>query len=188
MVGVGGPEVMVAGALCSGLVLLALALLTRRSLGSLRAWSLSGLLWSLVVIALVTLVPATGAPGWIPAEEAQTTCSFDLGGPAPDGFWIFDGGQRLLNTALFVPAGFFLVLLTLRRRTWWAAVPGLALLGLYSVGIEVVQLELTRLDRACDVTDVVDNASGALLGWGAGLVVALVLGAVRSSRSRSGRA
>jgi glycopeptide antibiotics resistance protein len=139
-------------------------------------WLVAALVWSVVVILLVTLVPANGAPGWIAAAEAQTTCSWDYGGPAPEGFWIFAGGQRVLNTALFLPAGFLLALVTARRGRAWAALPGLALLLGLSAAIERVQLELTRLDRACDVTDVVDNATGALIGFGAGLVVAGVLG------------
>ena len=37
---------------------------------------------------------------------------------------------------------------------------GLVGLAAYSVVIELIQLELARIDRACDVTDVVDNVSG----------------------------
>ncbi len=52
---------------------------------------------------------------------------------------------------------------------------GVLLLAAYSVGIELTQLELARIDRACDVTDVVDNVTGALLGTAVGIVLALVL-------------
>ena len=64
-----------------------------------------GLLWSIAVIAIVTLVPAQNGLGYIPADQHATSCSWDIGGPAPGGFWIFGGGQQLLNTLLFVPAG-----------------------------------------------------------------------------------
>jgi VanZ like protein len=175
VVTVGGPGVMLSGALVSGVVCVLLGLGLAR-LGVPRAWAVAGLLWSVVVIGLVTLLPTDGSPGWIPVEEAQDACSWDYGGPAPEGFWIFGGGQRLLNTVLFVPAGFFLAVATVRRGTWWLALPGLALLAAYSVAIEKVQLELTRLDRACDVTDVVDNVTGAALGFGLGIVVATALG------------
>ena len=175
MVTVGGPEVMLLGALVAGIVC-ALLGLAMSGAGMARPWAVAGLLWSLVVIGLVTLLPTNGSPGWIPIEEAQDACSWDYGGPAPEGFWIFGGGQRLLNTLLFVPAGLLLAVATLRRGTWWLALPGLALLAAYSVAIERIQLELTRLDRACDVTDVVDNVTGALLGFGVGVVVAVVLG------------
>jgi VanZ like protein len=175
VVTVGGPGVMLSGALVSGVVCVLLGLGLAR-LGVPRAWAVAGLLWSVVVIGLVTLLPTDGSPGWIPVEEAQDACSWDYGGPAPEGFWIFGGGQRLLNTVLFVPAGLFLAVATVRRGTWWLALPGLAVLAAYSVAIEKVQLELTRLDRACDVTDVVDNVTGAALGFGLGIVVATALG------------
>lgn len=163
---------MVLGAAGSLLVCGLLALALRRRLGDARAWCLAGLLWTLVVVTLVTLVPANGAPGIIPAGEAQTSCSWDVGGPAPEGFWILGGGQRLLNTALFVPPGVFLGVLLGTRRRWWLAGLGVLLLAACSAGIEITQLELARLDRACDVTDVVDNTAGAVLGVALGLVVA----------------
>jgi glycopeptide antibiotics resistance protein len=51
---------------------------------------------------------------------------------------------------------------------------GLVGLAAYSVAIELIQLELARIDRACDVTDVVDNVSGAGIGVVVGLVLVLV--------------
>ena len=183
MVTVGGPGVMVLGALVAGIVC-ALLGLGLRSLPVSGAWAIAGLLWSVVVIGLVTLLPTNGSPGWIPAEEAQDACSRDYGGPAPEGFWIFGGGQRLLNTALFVPAGFLLAVACLRRGRAWLSLPGLVLLVVYSIAIERVQLDLTRLDRACDVTDVVDNATGALLGFAAGIVVAATLALGRRAGPR----
>ena len=56
---------------------------------------------------------------------------------------------------------------------------GLGLLAAYSAGIEWTQLELARIDRACDVTDVVDNVTGAL-GVAIGLVAAMTLRPWRS--------
>jgi glycopeptide antibiotics resistance protein len=110
------------------------------------------------------------------AQGRSATCSWDIGGPAPDGFWIFSGGQRLLNTVVFVPPGALLVLAAARWRTAWVLVPaGLALLAAYSVGIELTQLVLARLDRACDVTDVIDNVTGAVLGVALGVVLAVLL-------------
>ena len=191
MVSIGGPWVMVLGAAGSLAVCILLAVALRPSVGRARAWCLAGLLWTVLVVALVTLVPANGAPGIIPAEEAQTSCSWDVGGPAPDGFWIFSGGQRLLNTALFVPPGFFLGVLLGARRRWWLAGLGVVLLAGYSAGIEAIQLALTRLDRACDVTDVLDNTTGAVVGVALGLAVAgtgwVVGRSVEAVRSRSTR-
>jgi hypothetical protein len=174
---VGGVPVMLLGTLLSGLVCLSLTVLLRRRLGWVTAGALGGLLWSLAVIACVTLIPANGAPGIVYAEGRLATCSWDIGGPAPDGFWIFSGGQRLLNAVVFVPSGALLVVLAARWRVAAiGTVPlGLALLAAYSAGIEKTQLELARIDRACDVTDIVDNVTGTVLGALVGVLLALVL-------------
>jgi hypothetical protein len=185
MVPVGGVGVMLLGVALSGLLCLGLALALRRRFGPVFAFAFAGLLWSLVVIACVTLIPANGAPGIVYADQRQPSCSWDLGGPAPDGFWVFSSGQRALNTALFVPSGVLLVVAAARwRAALWLVPAGLALLALYSAAIELTQLELARLDRACDVTDVVDNVSGAAVGVLVGLVLALAL---RPWRARSRR-
>lgn len=96
---------MLLGAAVSGLACWPIALGLRRRLGPVSGYAIAGLLWTLVVIALVTLLPAYGDPGIVPAEGRAASCSKDIRGPAPDGFWIFAGGQRLLNTVLFVPSG-----------------------------------------------------------------------------------
>ncbi len=167
---------MLAGtALSAGLCAL-LALLLRRRVDALTAWAIAGFVWSIVVIGLITLIPANGAPGIVPAEGRLETCSWDIGGPAPDGFWIFAGTQRLLNTVVFVPSGALLVVAAARRRSAWLTVPvGLVGLAAYSAAIEITQLELARIDRACDVTDIIDNVTGAVAGVGIGIVLAVVL-------------
>lgn len=173
---IGGTETMVLGALASGAFFALLAAGLRRSLGWVGAAAWCGFAWWLVVIALVTLVPISGIDYTVPAETRPESCSMDYGGPAPEGFWIFSGGQRLLNTALFVPAGALLVLAVSRWRAGWLMAPlGLIGLAAYSLGIELVQLELARIDRACDVTDLVDNVIGAAIGFAAGLLLALVV-------------
>jgi VanZ like protein len=173
---VGGVGVMLLLVAVSGAVCLLLTLLLQRRLGWASAVALGGLLWSVAVIGSITLIPANGAPGIVPAEGRLATCSWDVGGPAPDGFWIFSGGQRGLNTAVFVPSGALLVLAAARWRAAWVLVPaGLVVLAGYSVAIEATQLALARIDRACDVTDVVDNTIGAMLGAALGIVLALLL-------------
>ena len=175
MAPVGGIGAMLLGVAVSGAVLALVALLLVRRLGPVTAWAIAGFCWWLVVIALVTLLPTDPDIGIVPAEAHATSCSTDIGGPAPEGFWVFAGGQRLLNTVLFVPAGALLVLGASRWRSGWVVVPiGLAGLAAYSVMIELIQLELARLDRACDLTDVVDNVSGAALGVVVGVVLMLV--------------
>jgi hypothetical protein len=168
---------MLLGVVASGVVCGLLAAALWRRVGPVTALAVAALLWSVVVIGILTLIPANGAPGVVYAEGRLATCSWDIGGPAPDGFWILSGGQRLLNVAVFVPSGALLVVAAARWGRWaMALVPvGLALLAAYSVGIEWTQLELARIDRACDVTDIIDNATGALLGVPVGLVLAMVL-------------
>ncbi len=183
---------MGSGSCCSasgsrGAVALLLYLLLRHRAGRFAAASVAGLLWVLACLAVLTLTPAYEVPAVVPADGRSGTCSWDYGGPSPDGFWIFGGGQRLLNVLVFVPAGALVVLAVARWRAAWVLAP-LGLLGLvgYSVLIELTQLELARIDRACDVTDVVDNATGAGIGFLLGLAVALVVRPWRRSPRRSG--
>jgi hypothetical protein len=169
---VGGVGVMLLLIAAAGVVSAALAALLARRFG--WPWSaLAGLLlWSLVVIAVLTLIPANGAPGIVSAESRLDHCSWDIGGPAPDGFWILPGGQRLLNAVVFVPSGLLLVLVAARWRWAWLTVPvGLAGLAAYSTLIELTQLAAARIDRACDVTDIVDNVTGAAIGVLVGLTL-----------------
>jgi len=174
----GGIEVMLLLIGVSGAIFALVAMSLRDKVGTVSAWAIAGFWWSLVVIAVVTLVPTEADVGIVSAEGRMTSCSTDIGGPAPDGFWIFAGGQRLLNTVLFIPAAALLVLGASRWRIGWVLVPlGLVGLAAYSVVIELIQLELARIDRACDLTDVVDNVSGALIGVSGAIfaLVALVL-------------
>jgi len=172
MFSIGGTRWMLLFAAVAGLVSLVVGLAVGRRLGGLAGLAWFGLLWSLAVIGIVTLVPAQDGLGYIPANDHATSCSWDLGGPAPGGFWIFGGGQQLLNTLLFVPAGVFLALAFARWRAGRVLVPlGLLALAAYSLGIEEIQLHVARLDRACDVTDILDNVSGALLGVAVGVAL-----------------
>lgn len=172
MVTIGGTGVMVLGGLVALVVAALLALALRRRTGTPTAVAVAGLLWSVVAIALVTLVPTRPDTGFVPAETRSTSCSWDYGGPSGTTFEVLGLDQRTLNVLLFVPAGLFLVLAVGR---WWAglvlAPVGLVLLAAYSLGIEFVQLQLARIDRACDVTDMVDNVLGAGIGFVLGLVL-----------------
>ncbi len=71
------------------------------------------------------------------------------------------------------------------RAGWVLAPLGVGLLAAYSVAIEATQLALARIDRACDVTDVVDNVTGAGIGFAIGLVLVVLL---RPWRERAPRA
>ena len=174
---VGGVEVMLLLVAVSGLVCALLAWVLKTRLGWFTAVSIAGFVWCVAVLVTITLIPASGAPGIVAAEGRLSTCSWDIGGPAPEGFWIVGGGQRTLNAAVFVPAGVLLVLAAARwRRAAWVLVPlGFLLLAGFSIVIEATQLALARIDRACDVTDVIDNVTGAAIGVGIGILLALVL-------------
>ncbi len=185
MVTVGGVGVMVLGALAAALVAALLALATRRRLGTTSAVSVAGLLWSLVAIALVTLVPTRADVGIVPADGRSQSCSWDYGGPSGAAFQAFGLDQRTLNVLLFVPAGLFLVLAVGRWRSGVMLAPlGLVALAAYSLCIEFAQLALARLDRACDVTDMVDNILGAGIGFAIGVVLLPVLRPWRGRRAR----
>jgi hypothetical protein len=182
VVTIGGTGVMVLGAVVSGLLAVLLAMAARRRLGTVSAVAVAGLLWSLVAIALVTLVPTRPDVGIVPADGRSESCSWDYGGPSGAAFEVLGLDQRTLNVLLFVPAGVFLVLAVGR---WWSGVVlaplGIAALAAYSLAIELTQLQLARLDRACDVTDLVDNVLGAGIGF---LVGVLLLPVLRPWRGR----
>jgi hypothetical protein len=183
MFSIGGTSWMLLFAAGAGLVAVVVGLAVGRRLGPVAGFAWFGLVWSIAVIGIVTLIPAENGLGYIPAGEHATSCSWDIGGPSPDGFWIFSGGQQVLNTLLFVPAGLFLVLALGRWRAGWVLVPlGLAALAAYSLGIEETQLHVARIDRACDVTDIIDNVTGAVVGAGVGLAL---LPLVRPWRAKS---
>jgi hypothetical protein len=183
MVSIGGTHWMLLFAAVAGLFALVIGLAVGRRLGTVAGVAWLGLLWSIAVIAVVTLVPAQNGLGYIPADAHETSCSWDIGGPAPGGFWIFGGGQQLLNTLLFVPAGFFLVMAFGRWRGGWVLIPlGLVALAAYSLGIEETQLHVARIDRACDVTDLIDNVTGAGIGVAIGLALLPVVRPWRAKR------
>lgn len=173
---IGGTGVMLLGCVGSFVVFVGLARLLARRLGPVTSIAIAGFCWTVVCIAILTLIPARWGIGTVPIEQAQTACSLDYGGPAPNGFWILPGSQRLLNIVVFVPAGALWVLAVARWRSGWVLAPlGIAALGAYSVGIESLQLAAARIGRACDVTDMVDNLVGAIGGGVIGLLLALIL-------------
>jgi hypothetical protein len=169
---IGGTGWMLLFAAVAGLLAIVVGLAVGRRLGPLAGFAWFGLLWSLAVIGIVTLIPARNGLGYIPADQHATSCSWDIGGPSPNGFWILGGGQQLLNTLLFVPAGVFMVLALGRWRSGRVLIPlGLVVLAACSLGIEETQLHVARIDRACDVTDILDNVTGAAIGVALGLAL-----------------
>src|SRR3954465_13254180 len=169
---VGGVGVMLLLIAVAAVLAAAVATALARPFGWPWAVLFGLLLFSVAAIGVLTLIPANGAPGIVSAEGRLDHCSWDIGGPPPDGFWILPGGQRLLNAVVFLPSGALLVLVAARWRSAWLTVPvGLAALAGYSTLIELTQLAAARIDRACDVTDIIDNGTGAA----AGVVVGITL-------------
>jgi len=77
-----------------------------------------------------------------------------------------------------------LVLVAARWKSAWLTVPlGLVALAAYSTLIELTQLMAARIDRACDVTDIIDNVTGAAIGV---LIGVALLPVVRPWRFRRG--
>lgn len=184
MVSIGGAHWMLLFAAVAGVFAAVVGLAVGRRMGVVAGIAWFGLVWSVLVIGVVTLLPAQDGLHYIPADQHATSCSWDIGGPAPGGFWIFGGGQQLLNIVLFVPAALFWVLAFARWPAGRVLVPlGLVALAAYSLGIEETQLHVARLDRDCDVTDIIDNVSGAAIGLVLGLVVLPVVRPWRARRA-----
>jgi glycopeptide antibiotics resistance protein len=117
----------------------------------------------LVLLVWVVLwklqVPYVGAAAGLPRpiKLVPFVASGDAGPSAP--------GEVVANIAFFLPYGVFLGLLA-RRWRWWQA--GLLMLG-SSLALEVLQHALSV--GTFDVTDILTNTVGGLLGLG---IVALV--------------
>lgn len=164
----GGPIAMLLLVAAAALVCGIVVLLVGRRAGWHRAIPAGLLALSVICLFVITLTPTSSAT---PGIRFSEVCSFDYDGPAPDGFYFLSGGQRFLNTAIFAPSGFLLVWTLSRFRYGLAlVVPGLLGLAVCSVVIELIQQMASRLGRACDITDVVDNSFGALIGTIAGLI------------------
>lgn len=119
-----------------------------------------GLVLSTGVIVAVTLFPP-GVPGLGGPRLADCWSGFDVHRLLPDALGSPSG---LANVALFVPLGFFLVVVT-RRAAWSVAV-----VVATTPAIEVSQ-GLVVAGHDCSVADVLANTVGGL----AGIAVAVLM-------------
>ncbi|GLW52179.1 VanZ family protein [Kitasatospora phosalacinea] len=128
---------------------------------------LGPVLWAVALAgeSAATLTPTTSG------SFGRPSCVFD-----PGGWEVAHGLQGALNLALYVPLA-ALGVWVFRRPLSVAA--GCVLL---SAGTELVQTAL-RTGRSCDVADLLDNSSGALLGTAAA-VAALAWAGRRPPASR----
>ena len=114
---------------------------------------------SLGVILAATLSPFAGvgpAPG----------CDLSRVGLVPLGELLWSG-DLLGNVLGFVPLGFALALVPRSRRKAAVLIGAIALPFL----VEATQLIVLPLGRACQVSDVIDNLTGLVIGLAAGTVV-----------------
>jgi len=145
---------------------------TRRAVGYL-------LIVSLGAILAATLPP--GAEGFDRAADRIGACDLHRIGLATSHDYL-SVSEVSLNVLLFVPLGVAIALLPRTRRTLGIAVAAFLL----PVSIEVTQLVVPTLGRACESGDVVDNLAGLLLGLAIGGVgVAIGQAATRMGRSRA---
>ena len=122
------------------------------------------LLMSLGVILAGTLTPLAAGS----ALERSHPGSCDLSRVGPPSLLQLQGpGDALGNILMFVPLGFVIAVLPRSRRK--AAV--LLCAAALPFVIEVTQLLLLPLGRACESADVVDNLTGLVIGLAAGAVV-----------------
>jgi glycopeptide antibiotics resistance protein len=138
--------------------------------------------WAFVVsiglIFAATLTPLR--EGAIEGRPAQTGCDFSrVGFVSLREILRADDPDR--NILLFLPLGAVIAFVPgLRRKAALLAAAFLA-----PIAIEVGQLLLTPLHRACQSADVFDNATGLFLGFAIGSVVLLV---AHAGRDASGQA
>ena len=135
----------------------------------LSVWVVVGLGLSLSLIAAATLSPA--------ANRIAGSCLRSMVAPV-DPRDLIGRSDRVLNTWLFVPLGFFAGFLAVRRV--WV----LVLAFCVPLFVEGIQRYAQVLGRRCQFQDLVDNTWGLILGALVGVVVGLVAqrtGSVRRS-------
>ncbi len=135
----------------------------------LPVWVVVGLGLSLSLIAAATLSPA--------ANRIAGSCLRSMVAPV-DPRDLMGRSDRVLNTWLFVPLGFFAGFLAVRRV--WV----LVLAFCVPLFVEGIQRYAQVLGRRCQFQDLVDNTWGLILGALVGVVVGLVAqrtGSVRRS-------
>jgi glycopeptide antibiotics resistance protein len=117
----------------------------------------------------------------IPPDAGSDLVSAGSGRCDVDGAWLAPLGRYLrpsedsLNVLLFVPLGIALGLLPRSRRTTVLIVATFAL----TLAIEATQSFVPAIRRGCEISDVVNNTLG--------LIVGLVVGAVFAALSRMNR-
>lgn len=152
------------------LALVSLAAVSARPVALLAGWPVwttAAMLQAAALIGILTLGPAPGYAVSGPDGAAIVDCARTV--VDPSAWWngliaTGDRGERVGNVLMFIPLGFLAVLAT-RRPVVVAAIGALA-----PAVVEFSQV-LIGAGRDCAANDWLNNATGALLGVVAGLVV-----------------
>ncbi|MEU4087298.1 VanZ family protein [Streptomyces aureus] len=112
-----------------------------------------------LAVYVAGILSVTTLPGSAGLEAAQC----DMGAP----IHLFTDESALLNVALFAPGAFLAVL------ALWRPVTVAAAFVCLSAAVELIQ-SLGHLGRSCTLTDLAANATGSVLGAGAGAAWCLI--------------
>jgi VanZ family protein len=142
---------------------------------------------ALLLASVGLVLAATLTPGREALDGALVStgrgCDLSRLGPAPLAVYLVPG-EASGNVLLFLPLGLAVGVLPRSSRSglvWLAAVA-------LPLAIEVAQLVLAPLGRACQVADVFDNLIGFGIGLSIGLAIGLSVEVAEAVRARTGRA
>jgi len=141
-----------------------------RALGVRRALA-AALIVSLGTILSATLTPLRAALQF--GAVGTGSCDFSRIGLAPLSE-LLRFNDTSLNVLLFMPLGVSIAFMPRSRPVVIILVAAIAL----PFAVEMTQLLVPWLDRACESADVVDNLTGLVLGLAGGAVVGRLAGAV----------
>ncbi len=123
--------------------------------------------WAMV-LSLGVILAATMTPQWEAlafGARGSSRCDFSRIGLAPLREY-FRFGDTSGNVLLFIPLGVTIAFVPRSRSLAVVLIAAIAL----PFAIEITQMLLPVLDRACESADVVDNLTGLGLGLGGGVV------------------
>jgi glycopeptide antibiotics resistance protein len=122
----------------------------------------------LMVLSLGVILAATMTPQWEAlayGARGSSSCDFSRVGLAPLRE-LLRFGDTSGNVLMFIPLGVTIALMPRSRRMAVMLIVAIAL----PFAIEITQMLLPVLDRACESADVVDNLTGLGIGLGGGVV------------------
>jgi glycopeptide antibiotics resistance protein len=129
-----------------------------------------------LVLSLGVILAATMTPQWEAlafGAQGSSSCDFSrIGLASLTDYLRF--GDTSGNVLMFVPLGAAIAFVPRSRRMAVVLIAAIVL----PFAIEITQLLLPVLDRACESADVVDNLTGLAIGIGGGVVAAWLGGSM----------